>query len=523
VLTRLIRVYTRPYRRSIALVVVLQLAQAIATLFLPTLNARLIDEGVGRGDTGAILGSGGVMLAFVALQLICAGVAGYVAARTAMSIGRDLRADVFGRALMSSAREIAHFGAPSLLTRTMNDVQQVQSLVYMSLTGLAATPMMFTGGIVMALGLEPRLAALPLAALPAMLGVLGLVLYRLRTPFRAMQECLDLVNRVLREQIMGVRVTRAFVRDDHEGARFAEANARLTATAVQAARLMATMFPAGMLIANLAAVAAVWAGAHLIDDGSAQPGTIIAFMNYLALILGSAMLATFTVLMAPRAQVSAARIGEVLGTRTGRTGAAAAVPAAVPAAAPTGRGDIEVRGVSFSYPGAEAAVLDGVSLVARPGETTAIIGSTGAGKTSLLNLIAGLFDPTAGAVLINGVDVRHLNPGTLVRTVGLAPQRSYLFSGTVASNLRYGRPEATDAELWHALEVAQARDFVEALPDGLGTEVGQGGANFSGGQRQRLAIAISSTCSTTPSPRSTCSRSVRCGTRWPTTPGKRPW
>ncbi|GLW06876.1 multidrug ABC transporter ATP-binding protein [Microtetraspora sp. NBRC 13810] len=482
-LTALLRDHARPYRAAIALVAVLQLAQALAALSLPTLNARLIDDGVSRGDAGAVLDAGAVMLAVVVFQLGCAAGAGYAAARVAAFVGRDLRARVFERTLGFSAREMARFGAATLLTRTTNDVQQVQTLLYLALTGLAVPVMMFAGGIVTAVGLEPRLSGLIPAVLLALLAVLGVILYRLRGPFAAMQDRLDQVNRVLREQIGGVRVIRAFVREEHERARFAEANTGLAAVSVRAARLMATMFPAGMLVGNLGAVAAVWSGGHLVGAGTGTAGTLIAFLNYLALIMGSALLATFTVLAAPRAQVSARRIGEVLATRTAR-----ALPAP-PVTTPPARALLTVRDVVYTHPGAQQPVLNGVSLIARPGETTAIIGSTGTGKTTLLNLIARLADPDGGTVLVDGVPVRDLDPAALVRTVGLAPQRAYLFSGTLAANLRYGRPQASDAEVWHALEVAQARGFVEALPHGLDTPVSQGGGNFSGGQRQRLAIA----------------------------------
>ncbi|MDF5754074.1 ABC transporter ATP-binding protein [Spongiactinospora sp. TRM90649] len=482
VLIRLLRDHARPYRRSIALILVLQLAGAVASLSLPALNARLIDDGVLSGDTAAILRTGGAMLAATAVHLGCAVAAGYLAARTAVHVGHDLRAAVYGHALAFPVKEVARFGAPSLLTRTTNDVQQVQTLLYLTLTSLATTPMAFVGGIVVAVGLDLRLSALVLVALPVMLAVLGVLVYRLGPPFRAMQGRLDTVNRLLREQIMGMRVVRAFVREDAERDRFARANDDLTAAATRTSRLTSIMFPAGMLVPNLATVSAVAAGAYLIDDGSATPGTLLAFLNCLALILGAALLATFTVMMAPRAGVSAGRITEILDTPGRTTG-----PVSV--TSPPVRGHLEIRDVSFTYPGAERPVLDGVNLIARPGETVAIVGSTGAGKTSLLNLIPRLTEPTAGAVLIDGSDVRDLAPDALVRAVGVAPQRAHLFTGTVASNLRYGRPDATDDELWDALDAAQARDFVEALPDGLTGRIGQGGTDLSGGQRQRLAIA----------------------------------
>ncbi|MCC5578002.1 ABC transporter ATP-binding protein [Microtetraspora sp. AC03309] len=487
-LIRLLRTDLRPHLGSIVLVGVLQIAQAVGALVLPTLNAILIDDGVLKGDTGLVLRTGGVMLAGTAAQVLCSAAVGFLASRVALAVGRDLRAAVFTRIQAFSAREVGRFGVPSLITRTVNDVQQVQTLVFMSLTGLAATPMMCAGGVVMALRQDARLSTLLLVALPALLVTLGVLLRRTRVPSQGVQEGIDTVNRVLREQITGVRVIRAFARDRHERARFAEANTRLMDMSVRASRLMMTLFPAGMLVSNLSGVALIWVGGHLIDDGSMRVGTLIAFLNYFMLIFGSALLATFTFLTAPRAQVSAGRIQEVLAVTPPPTQAAS--PPSVPALPGSPhRGLLEFRDVQLRYPGAELPVLRGVSLVARPGETTAIIGSTGAGKTTLLNLVPRLLDPTGGAVRVGGLDVAEMAPEDLVRAVALVPQRPYLFSGTIASNLRYGDPEATDAELWHALEIAQARDFVEALPEGLDTPVGQGGGSLSGGQRQRLTIA----------------------------------
>ncbi|WP_182907471.1 ABC transporter ATP-binding protein [Microbispora sp. H13382] len=483
----LLRSVLRPRRGAVALIGVLQIAQALAALLLPTINATLIDDGVLRGDTGLILRLGGLMAAGTLAQVLCSAVVGALAARTAAAVGQDLRAAVYAKVQSFSSREMGRFGVPSLITRTVGDVQQVQTLVFMGLTGLAATPMIFLGGVVMALRQDLRLSTLLLVALPALSAVLWAILRRLTPLSQAAQRGVDQVNRLVREQIAGVRVVRAFAAEDRERARFAEANGALTGFAVRAARLAAVMYPAGMLIGNLCGVAVVWFGGHLVDDGVTQVGSLVAFLNYLAVILGSALLATFTVLAAPRARVSALRVREVLQTGT--------EPLASPAGTDRTRrgriwqGEVEVRDAHMRYPGAEDPVLRGVNLLVRPGETVAVVGSTGAGKTTLLNLVARLLGPTGGQVLPDGTDLASLPPEEPAGVVGLVPQRPYLFSGTIAANLRYGRPEATDAELWHALEVAQARDFVEALPEGLETPLGQGGASLSGGQRQRLTVA----------------------------------
>ncbi|MBB2740803.1 UNVERIFIED_ORG: ATP-binding cassette subfamily B protein [Microbispora rosea subsp. rosea] len=483
----LLRSSLRSRRGTVSLIAVLQIAQALAALLLPTFNATLIDDGVLRGDTGLILRLGGVMVAGTLAQVLCSAVVGALAARTAAAVGHDLRAAVYAKVQSFSSREVGRFGVPSLITRTVGDVQQVQTLVFMGLTGLAATPMIFLGGVVMALRQDLRLSTLLLVALPALSAVLWVILHRLTPLSQATQRGVDQVNRLVREQIAGVRVVRAFAAEDRERARFAEANGALMGFAVRAARLTTVMYPAGMLIGNLCGVAVVWYGGHLVDDGVTQVGSLVAFLNYLAVILGSALLATFTVLAAPRARVSALRVREVLETGT------------EPDASPDGtdrtwrgriwKGEVEVRDAHMRYPGAEEPVLRGVNLLVRPGETVAVVGSTGSGKTTLLTLVARLLDPTGGRVLLDGTDVASLPPEETAGVVGLVPQRPYLFSGTIAGNLRYGRPEATDAELWQALEVAQARDFVEALPEGLDTPLGQGGASLSGGQRQRLTVA----------------------------------
>ncbi|MEU7486615.1 ABC transporter ATP-binding protein [Streptomyces sp. NPDC042319] len=482
-LVRLAMAHLRPHRRSISLIVLLQLVQTLATLYLPTLNAEIIDNGVVAGDTGYIVSTGGFMIAVTLLQIVCAIGAVYLGARTAMALGRDIRAAVFDRVQSFSARELGSFGAPSLITRTTNDVQQVQMLVLMTFTMMVAAPIMMIGGVVMALNQDVPLSGLLLVIVP-LLGVLvATVVRRMRPLFRGVQERIDTVNRVLREQITGIRVIRAFVRDQHERTRFEKANTDLYDVSLRAGRLMSMMFPLVMLIVNASSVAVVWFGGHRIDSGGMEIGALTAFLSYLMYILMSIMMATFMVMMLPRAEVCAERIQEVLATDTSVTPPAAGVTEL------RRHGELELRGVEFRFPGAEEPVLRDVSLVARPGETTAVIGSTGSGKSTLLGLVPRLFDATGGAVLVDGEDVRHLDPRTLSDAIGLVPQKPYLFSGTVASNLRYGKPDATDEELWHALETAQARDFVERMEGGLEASIAQGGSNVSGGQRQRLAIA----------------------------------
>ncbi|WP_277037655.1 ABC transporter ATP-binding protein [Actinacidiphila oryziradicis] len=482
-LIRLLRSHLHPYKQPITLLMLLQLVQTIATLYLPTLNADIIDNGVVKGDTGYILRLGGIMIAVTVLQVVCALGAVYFGARTSMAVGRDIRASVFDRVQSFSAREVGQFGAPSLITRTTNDVQQVQMLVLMTLTLMVSAPIMCVGGIVMALGQDVPLSSLLLAVVPVLGVLVTLIVRRMRPLFRTMQERLDTVNRVLREQITGIRVIRAFVKDDYERKRFAVANEELTEMSLATGRLMALMFPLVMTVVNASSVAVLWFGAQRIDSGNMQIGALTAFLSYLMQILMSVMMATFMFMMLPRAEVCAERIQEVLETDS------SVVPPASPVRLLSRHGHLELRGAEFRYPGAEVPVLRGIDLVARPGETTAVIGSTGSGKTTLLGLIPRLFDATGGEVLVDGTDVRELEPALLAETVGLVPQKPYLFSGTVASNLRYGNPDATDEELWHALEVAQARDFVERLEGGLDAPIAQGGTNVSGGQRQRLAIA----------------------------------
>jgi ATP-binding cassette subfamily B multidrug efflux pump len=483
VLIRLLRAYLRPYRRPIAVVVALQLVQTLATLYLPTLNADIIDNGVVKGDTGYIMHTGGIMIAVTVAQIVGAVGAVYFGARTAMAVGRDLRSAVFTRVQDFSAREVGRFGTPSLITRTTNDVQQVQMLALMTFTLMVSAPIMGVGGILMALNQDVPLSSILLVIVPVLALIVTLIISRMRPLFRLVQTRIDEINRVLREQITGVRVIRAFVRDDRERDRFARTNTELLDVSLGVGRLMALMFPAVLLVMNVSSVAVLWFGGHRIGTGAMQIGALTAFLSYLLLILMSVMMATFMFVMVPRAEVSAERIQDVLDTES------SVVPPAHPMHASEIHGHLELRDVEFRYPGAEQPVLRGIDLVARPGEITAVIGSTGSGKTTLLHLVPRLFDATGGAVLVDGIDVRHLDPAALSAAVGFVPQKPYLFSGTVASNLRYGKPDATDAELWHALETAQARGFVELMPGGLDAPIAQGGTNVSGGQRQRLAIA----------------------------------
>ncbi|MET3367466.1 ABC transporter ATP-binding protein [Arthrobacter sp. M2012083] len=475
--------FLRPHQRLLVAVVVFQLAQSIASLYLPTLNADIIDNGVATGDTDYILRMGGLMLLITLLQIACAVVAVYFGAKAAMGMGRDLRDAIFSRVGEFSEQEVTKFGAPSLITRSTNDVQQVQQLVLMSCTLMVAAPMLSIGGVVMAVRQDAQLSWLIAVCVPVLLVAVGLIVTRMVPLFRKMQVRIDAVNRVLREQLTGIRVVRAFVREDMEAVRFGKANDDVTDVALRAGRLMALMFPVVMLVMNVSSVAVIWFGSFRIEDGSMQVGTLIAFLSYLMQILMSVMMATFMAVMIPRASVSADRIGEVLDTES------SVQPPSNPVTGGIRRGELEMRDVGFAYPGAEQPVLSGVTFTALAGQTTAIIGSTGAGKTTLVNLMPRLFDATSGSVLMDGVDVRELHPDLLWGHIGLVPQRPYLFSGTVRSNLQYGKPDATEDELWQALSVAQARDFVEEMEGGLDAVISQGGTNVSGGQRQRLAIA----------------------------------
>ncbi|KAF2780285.1 ABC transporter ATP-binding protein [Streptomyces sp. OM5714] len=482
-LIRLLRTYLRPYKKPIALLVTLQFLQTCASLYLPTLNAHIIDEGVVKGDSGYILSYGALMIGISLAQVVCNMGAVFYGARTAAALGRDVRGAVFDRVQSFSAREVGHFGAPSLITRTTNDVQQVQMLALMTFTLMVSAPIMCVGGIVMALGLDVPLSGVLLGVVPVLAICVTLIVRKLRPLFRKMQVRLDTVNRVLREQITGNRVIRAFVRDEYEQQRFRKANTELTEVSLGTGNLLALMFPVVMTVVNLSSIAVVWFGAHRIDSGGMQIGDLTAFLAYLMQIVMSVMMATFMFMMVPRAEVCAERIQEVLGTES------SVVPPVAPVTELRRHGHLEIREAGFRYPGAEEPVLRNIGLVAKPGETTAVIGSTGSGKSTLLGLVPRLFDATDGEVLVNGADVRTVDPKTLARVVSLVPQKPYLFAGTVATNLRYGNPDATDEELWHALKVAQAKGFVSDLEGGLDAPIAQGGTNVSGGQRQRLAIA----------------------------------
>ncbi|TNC27861.1 ABC transporter ATP-binding protein [Amycolatopsis alkalitolerans] len=482
-LIRLLRTYLLPYRQELTVVLVLQLIGTVASLYLPSLNADIIDNGVIRGDTGYILSTGAWMLTVTLLQIICSVGAVFFSSRAAMGFGRDVRAAIFHQVGQFSAREVSTFGAPSLITRTTNDVQQVQLLVVLVCTMLVTAPIMCFASVVLALNEDVGLSWLLLVSVPVLVLAIGLIVSRMVPQFRRMQTLIDGVNRVLREQLSGIRVVRAFVREQAETNRFADANATLTGTALRVGRLQALIFPTVMLILNASSVAVLWFGAHRVDTGEMQIGALTAFLNYLLQILMSVMMATFISIMIPRAAVSAERINEVIDAQS------SVRPPVEPVREVGTAAQLEFRDVEFRYPGAAEAVLRDVSFRAGPGTTTAIIGSTGTGKTTLLSLIPRLIDATAGAVLVDRVDVRELEPEVLWRRIGLVPQRAYLFTGTVASNLRYGDPGAGDDELWQALEIAQAADFVREMPGGLEAPIAQGGTNVSGGQRQRLAIA----------------------------------
>ncbi|WP_436795818.1 ABC transporter ATP-binding protein [Actinospongicola halichondriae] len=482
-LRRLLRSHLGPYGKLLALVVVLQGIQTGAALMLPGLNADIIDQGVIVGDNDFIRRTGVIMLGFTLVQIVFAVAATWFGAKAAMSFGRDVRASLFNRVLDYSAEEVGHFGAPSLITRITNDVQQVQIMVVTACTMMVAAPLTMVIGVILAVREDAGLSVVLLVSMPAAVLILGNVVRKMVPAFQMMQERVDRVNQVLREQITGIRVVRAFVREPEEQARFDEANDDLTATALRTGRLMAAMFPTVMFIINASSILVLWVGADRIGAGDMQLGALIAYLSYLIQILMAVVMATFMVSMIPRAAVAAERIQEVLETET------SIGPAPDPVTAVESHGSLEFRDVGFHYPGADHPVLCEVSFEVRAGETTAIIGSTGAGKTTLVNLIPRLFDATDGVVLVDGVDVRQLDLDLLWSKVGYVPQKPYLFSGTVASNLRYGRPDATEDELWEALRVAQAEDFVRAMPEGLDSTIEQGGANVSGGQRQRLSIA----------------------------------
>ncbi|KTS03629.1 ABC transporter ATP-binding protein [Microbacterium testaceum] len=482
-LAKLLIRYLRPYRWLLLALLIFQFAAAMASLYLPRLNADIIDQGVARGDTNFIWSRGMIMLVISLGQITASIIATYFAARAAMAAGRDIRRDVFEKVSGFSERELSQFGAGSLITRNTNDVQQVQMLAMMGATMLVSAPLLALGGIFMALQQDVGLSWLIAVAVPALLVAAGLIIARMVPLFRSYQSKLDAVNRIMREQLTGVRVVRAFVRERIEEERFRAANTDIMVVGRKVGSLFVLLFPLAMLVLNVTVVGVIWFGGIQVDSGAVEIGTLFAFMQYVAQILMGVLMASFMTVMIPRAAVSAERIGEVLdshSTLERPTNPITAFPEP---------GAVEFDDVAFAYPGAESPVVSGVSFAARPGETVAIVGSTGAGKTTLVSLIPRLFDVTAGAVRVGGVDVREADLDGLWKGIGLVPQRPFLFSGTVASNLRFGREEATDDELWRALEIAQGRDFVEAMDGGLEARIAQGGTNVSGGQRQRLAIA----------------------------------
>jgi ATP-binding cassette subfamily B protein len=483
VLGRLLLRYLRPYRWLLAGVLVFQLGSALAMLYLPSLNADIIDQGVAVGDTGYIWRTGGFMLAVSFGQILASIIATYFAARAAMQVGRDLRDDVFGRVSGFSEREISRFGAGSLITRNTNDVQQVQMLAMMGATMLVTAPLLAIGGIVMALRQDVGLSWLIAVSVPVLLLIAGLVISRMVPLFRSFQSKLDNVNRIMREQLTGVRVVRAFVREDIEAERFGVANTDIMVVGRKIGSLFVVLFPLAMLVLNVTVVGVIWFGAIEVDNGSVQVGTLLAFMQYIGQILMGVLMASFMTVMIPRAAVSAERISEVLSSES------TLHEPAEPVLDLPRTGEVTFEDVTFAYPEAERPVLSGVTFTARQGQTVAIIGSTGAGKTTLVSLIPRLFDATGGVVRVGGVDVRDVELEALWSGIGLVPQRPFLFAGTVASNLRLGQEDASDADLWHALDIAQASDFVQQMDGGLEARIAQGGTNVSGGQRQRLAIA----------------------------------
>ena len=482
-LWRLLMEYVRPYRREVLYVLALQLVGTIAALYLPALNADIIDNGVVLGDTGYIVRVGLVMLGVSLVQVAATIAAVYFGSRTAMGTGRDLRSSIFHKVGDYSSREVSAFGAPSLITRNTNDVLQIQTMTAMGLTMVVTAPIMMVGGVIMALREDVGLSWLVAVAVPILGASIALIAVRLVPAFRSMQKKVDSVNRVLREQATGIRVLRAFVREPYETERFNRANTELTDVSLTVGRWMAAMFPIILVVLNLSSVAVLWFGGIRIDEGTMQIGSLTAFLTYLVQILMSVMMATLMFVMVPRAAVSADRIGEVLDTEPSVRRPAVGVSRLIQ------KGHLTLDDVTFSYPGAEAPVLSNVTASARPGETLAIVGSTGAGKTTLVNLIPRLFDVTSGAVLLDGTDVRNLEPEMLWSKIGFVPQSPYLFSGTIATNLRYGKPDATEEEMWEALEIAQAKGFVTQMPEALDSPISQGGTNVSGGQRQRLQIA----------------------------------
>ncbi len=481
-LIRLLRTHLRPYRTQVLILTALLVAQTVGNLYLPNLNADIINDGVVAGNLHYIIRTGVWMILLTFAIGIFAVIAVYLASRVSMATGADMRQAVFARVQSFSARDVNHFGTASLITRNTNDIQQIQLFLQMALTMMVIAPIMSVGGIVMAIHEGTKLSTLLLVSIPVMTAFIGVVMVRVIPQFRSMQTKIDRINQVLREQITGVRVIRAFVRRESEAERFARANADLTGTALRVNRIFALTMPVMMVILNLSSVAVIWFGGRFVSEGSMPIGNLTAFLTYILQILTSVMMAVMVTILVPRAAASAERIAEVLDTVP-----AIADPTSPITPVPTG--SVHLTNVSFAYPGSERPVLDAITVAFEPGMTSAIIGGTGSGKTTLVSLIPRLFDVTAGAVEVNGVDVRDQRQEELWAGIGLVPQTAFLFSGTVATNLRFARRDATDAELWRALEVAQARDFVAAMPGGLDAPIDQGGTNVSGGQRQRLAIA----------------------------------
>ena len=482
-LKRLLSSVLTQYRGLLWLVVGFQLVQALAGLFLPTLNSDIINNGVVKNDVGYIWRMGGIMLLVTLAQVVFSVAAVYVGSKVAMGFGRDVRKRLFHQVNTFSSREVAQFGAPSLITRITNDVQQVQMLVLMTCTLILGAPFTAIGGVAMAMHQDLGLSRILMVSIPILAVLLAVIISSMVPTFRRMQERIDRINEIMREQLTGIRVVRAFAREPEEASRFADANSALTATALRGGRLQALMFPTATLIVNFSSVAVVWFGSDRISDGLMRPGALIAFLTYLTQILMSVMMTTWMAALIPRSAVSAERIMEVLGTPT------SVVISDTPVTDISSTTQLKFDDVSFLYPGAESPVLNHVSVTVNAGETLAIVGSTGSGKTTFVNLVARMFDATGGVVSLDGVNVRDLAPEALWSRVGMVPQKPYLFSGTVASNLRYGKEDATDEEMWEALRIAQAEDFVREMPGGLDATIAQGGTNVSGGQRQRLAIA----------------------------------
>ncbi len=475
--------FLKPYGKQIALTVLLLLLQAMSNLYLPNLNANIINNGVAKSDISYIIKTGSFMLLVTLLLAACAIASSYFSSRISMSFGRDMRKALFYKVEGFSQADLDKFGTPSLITRNTNDVHQMQMLVLLGLNLMVMAPIMCIGGIIMALRQDVVLSSSIIVIMPIMAVAVGLILMKATPLFRSIQVKIDRVNQIMREKLMGVRVIRAFVKNDYEVRRFDEANRDLTATTLRVSRIIALAIPSLIIIMNMSTIAIIWLGGHRIDSGAMPIGNLTAFLTYIMEIMISVMLAMSMFIMVPRAEASAERVREVLNTEP------SIKDPAEPVAPRKIRGNVEFSGVEFSYPGAEESVLRDISFIASPGEITAIIGSTGCGKSTLVNLIPRFYDVTGGSIKLDGIDIRSISLRDLRNKIGLVPQKAFLFSGTIADNLRYGNENATDEELWHSLEVAQAKSFVMEMPGKLYAPVEQGGVNFSGGQRQRLAIA----------------------------------